>query len=336
MKKLIIPVVLLCVAFVAMRGLYARALRPVDASDVRTVFHVEKGASTESIARNLEAQNLIRSPFAFKIHVKLSGQAGQLKAGSFVLTSSMSAQEVVDTLAGGKTTEEIMTIPEGFTVKDIDALLAEKGIIQAGELQECARTCDFSAFDFLPKSVNLASRGGRLEGYLYPDTYYISVAGFEPKLFLERLLSTFRKRVIEDLAADIQASGRSLEDIVIVASLVEEETRTSPERPVVSGIIWKRLDEGIILGIDAAVRYILDKQTSAITQADLQIESPYNLRKFGGLPPGPIANPSVSSIRAALHPERSPYYYYLHGNDGAIRYAVTNDEHNVNRAKYLR
>ncbi|UPA23084.1 endolytic transglycosylase MltG [Candidatus Peribacteria bacterium] len=335
MKKLIVPVVLLFVAFVAARGWYTHALSPVDASDVRTVFTVEKGASTATIANNLEEQNLIRSAFAFKMHVKLSGQAGELKAGSFVLTSSMSAEEVVQTLAGGKSTEEIITIPEGFTVEDIDAMLAEKEIIKAGDLQNCARTCDFSAFDFLPTSTKLAPRGGKIEGYLYPDTYYITAAEFDPKLFIERLLHTFRDRVIKDLAADIKASGRSLEQIVTVASLVEEETRTAAERPVVSGIIWKRLDERMVLGIDAAVRYVVDKPTSAITQTDLQTDSPYNLRKFAGLPPGPIANPSLSSIKAALHPQASPYYYYLHGSDGVIRYAVTNDEHNVNRAKYL-
>ncbi len=335
MKKLILPLIVLVIAVFLMRGWYHHQLAAVDADATRTVFKVEKGESTGQIAADLAEQQLIRSPFAFKIHVKLGGKAGELKAGSFVLTSSMTAQEIIDVLAGGKSVEEIITIPEGYTVEDIDNLLAEKGIIQKGELQECARTCDFSTFTFLPKSTKLALRGGKVEGYLYPDTYYVTLTDFDAKLFLERLMTTFRQKVMDDLAADIKTSGRSIDNIITVASLVEEETRTSAERPIVAGIIWKRFDERMVLGIDAAVRYVLDKPTSAITQADLQVDSPYNLRKVAGLPPGPIANPSISSIKATLHPQKSQYYYYLHDNNGVIRYAVTNDEHNMNRAKYL-
>lgn len=126
-----------------------------------------------------------------------------------------------------------------------------------------------------------------------------------------------------------------MHDIITMASLIEEESRHDEERAIISGILWKRFDEGIGLYVDASNRYILDKPTAAITANDLNMDSPYNLRKYRGLPPGPIANPSIGSIRAALNPESSPYYYYLHGNDGRIHYAVTNDEHNVNRARYL-
>ena len=105
---------------------------------------------------------------------------------------------------------------------------------------------------------------------------------------------------------------------------------------MVSGILWKRFDEGMGLGVDAAIRYILDKPTAVLTRVDLEVDSPYNLRKYRGLPPGPIANPGIRSIEAALRPQASDYYYYLHGTDGVIRYAVTNDEHNENKARYLR
>lgn len=336
MKKLILGVVVLLIVFLVALGWYYSKLSAVSATETRTVFTIKKGESTGGIAEDLYKQELIRSPFAFKMYVKLSGKTGELKAGSFVLTPSMTSQNIVDVISGGKSAEEIITVPEGYTVEDIDNLLAEKGIIEKGELQHCARTCDFSSFEFLPDSNELAPRGGKVEGYLYPDTYYVTLADFVPKFFLERLMTTFRHKVMEDLAGDIKASGRSIDDIITVASLVEEETRTAAERPIVAGIIWKRYDERMVLGIDAAVRYMLDKPTSAITQADLQVDSPYNLRKVPGLPPGPIANPGISSIKAALNPEKSPYYYYLHDNNGAIHYAVTNDEHNVNRAKYIR
>ncbi len=121
-----------------------------------------------------------------------------------------------------------------------------------------------------------------------------------------------------------------------MASLVEEETRTDDERAIVAGILWKRFDAGTGLGVDATVRYALDKPSSALTVSDLDTNSDYNTRKFRGLPPGAIASPSLESIKAALHPEASEYWYYLHGTDGQIRYAKTNEEHNENKYKYLR
>ncbi|HVW66180.1 MAG TPA: endolytic transglycosylase MltG, partial [Candidatus Peribacteraceae bacterium] len=250
--------------------------------------------------------------------------------------SSMDTPAIIGALKGGKTQQEVITIPEGYTVEDIDALLAKKGLIQPGDLVHCAQTCDFSSFAFLPKdTADLAPRGGKVEGYLYPDTYYVETDNFVPKFFIERLLSTFKAKVLDPDAADIKASGRSANDIVTMASLIEKETRNADERPTVSGILWKRLDQHMTLGVDAAVRYVLDRGNQPITASDLQVESPYNLRKEQGLPPGPIASPSLSSIEAALHPQASPYFYYLHDSNGNIHYAVTNDEQNANRAKYL-
>ncbi len=121
-----------------------------------------------------------------------------------------------------------------------------------------------------------------------------------------------------------------------MASLIEKEAAGDSERGTISGILWKRLDEGIVLGVDAAVRYAVQKEPrEPLTRADLESDSPYNIRVRAGLTPGPIANPGLASIEAALKPQASPYYYYLHGTDGQIRYATTNEEHNVNKAKYL-
>lgn len=333
LKKPLLWVILACViAFFW----YKHNLTPVDASsEQRVPLVVEKGSSTAAIAHDLKEKDLIRSPWAFNAYVRLHGKAADLKAGSFVFTPSMGVREIVDSLAEGQTGEMSVTIPEGYTVFDIDALLTEKGLIESGEFAECALTCDFSSFTFLPDPKNLAARGGKVEGYLYPDTYFVDPSNFVPKFFLERLLGTFRSKVIDGLDGDIAASGRSLHEIVTMASLVEEETRTGDERAIVAGILWKRFDEGIGLYVDATTRYIAEKPTAALTTHDLDVDSAYNTRKYRGLPPGAIASPSLSSIKATLHPESSPYYYYLHGSDGKIRYAVTNDEHNANKTKYL-
>lgn len=339
MKKLIAIIgVFALVAWSGWRLWYALALRAVDGDDVsRVSVTIPTGASTVSIAETLEEKNLIRSPRAFVSYAKGEGKAATLQAGTFVLQRSMTTAEIVDALTTGRTQEMSVTIPEGYTVQDIDALLAGKGLAAEGAIVACATDCAFEGYDFLPAaSGSQAPRGGRLEGYLYPDTYFVPSEGVDPEAFLARMLDAFRTRVIDAKAGDIEASGHSLHEVVTMASLIEEETRTDDERAIVSGILWKRISEGIGLYVDASNRYILSKPTAAITAADLAMDSPYNLRLYRGLPPGPIANPSMASIEAALNPEESPYYYYLHGTDGLIRYAVTNDEHNLNKARYLR
>ena len=312
------------------------ALRAVDSQDTdRQAITIEEGWSTKRIARELDDEHLIRSPFAFSLAAKFLGDDGKLQAGTFILEKSFDIPQILQILRSGKSEEMSITVPEGFTVKDIDALLARKGLTATGEVIRCASECDFVTFDFLPSSKGLAERGGKLEGYLFPDTYFVSTTDFVPKFFLERMLGAFRKNIIEDHATDLAASKRSLHEIVTMGSLIEEESRAGDERKTVSGILWKRFDEGRGLGVDATVRYILDKPQASITVSDLATSSPYNTRKFRGLPPGPIANPGLESLLAAMLPKESPYWYYLHDDDGLIHYAVTNDEHNQNRTKYL-
>lgn len=332
--------ILLLLIFLGMLsiGWYTWSLRPLDSrSDVRRTVKIASGSSVETIGDLLEEKGVIRSSFAFKIYVRTHGAQLALQAGSFVLRPSMNIAEVMEALRTGIAAEAVITIPEGYTVQNIDRLLTSRGIITQGQLKQCANNCDFSSFAFLPKKKSdFAMRGGQVEGYLYPDTYFIVVDEFQPKFFLERLLGTFEKRILETFKNDIARSKRSLHEIITMASLIEEETRADEERPVVSGILWKRYDAGRGLDVDAAVRYILDKPEDALTVSDLNTNSPYNLRKFRGLPPGPIASSSLESIRAAIFPKDTEYWYYLHGFDGKIHYAVTNEEHNVNRYKYLR
>lgn len=327
---------ILVVAIVLVWWWYRSALGAVDpSSQARVTMTVPAGAGLSSVASDLEEKNLIRSLFAFSTHARWNGQDRLIRAGTYVLRPSMDAAGILEVLTGGQTGEVSVTIPEGYTVADIDRLMAAKGFSATGAIVACAQTCDFSAFAFLPPPYD--GPGGRIEGYLYPDTFFVGGEGSDPQAFLSRLLQTFEAKVVDALAADIAASGKPLHEIVTMASLIEEEAANNAERPVIAGILWKRLDQGIILGVDASVRYAVDKPPrEPLTRADLESASPYNIRAKGGLPPGPIANAGLASIKAALDPDATPYFYYLHGTDGNIRYAVTNDEHNANKAKYLR
>ena len=311
-----------------------KSIRPND--EVGVIVEIPTGSTSGDIAKILKEKDLIRSEGAFVKYTKKSSVATSLKAGTVLLRASMTVPEMVEIIKRGFSDQVVLTIPEGITVQDLDDLLASKGLVPAGDIVTCAKTCDFSVFSFLPQTTSASSRGGRVEGYLFPDTYFVVRDTFTAKSFLERLLNTFQSRVVEGLAGDLSSSKHSLHEIITMASLIEEETRKQSERATVSGILWKRLESGMRLDVDAAVRYALAKKSDAITVSDLESSNPYNLRKVGGLPPGPIASPGISSIKAALHPEESDYFYYLHGTDGQIRYAATNDEHNLNRSRYLR
>lgn len=334
MKKLLAIIIVVCLAGYLW---YASALSPVDPiGATRSKVTIDAGSTTSQIADQLKEEGIIRSPFAFKLHLKLKGLDGSLQAGVFLLDQSQSVTDLISILQTGRAEEMIVTIPEGFTVQDIDNLLTEMELIEKGEAVKCANDCDFETYVFLPSETDqLADRGGKLEGYLFPDTYYVPVEDFVVKFFFERMLNAFRDNVVEEYGNQITAQKKDFHEFITMASLVEEETRTDTERSIVSGILWKRYEAGWGLGIDAAVRYIVNKPTKAITHADLNVNSPYNLRKFKGLPPGPISSVSLKSIIATLRPEKSSYWYYLHDKTGQIHYSETNEEHNINRYNYL-
>ncbi len=333
MKKIFI---LLTLSIIAGYGWYALSLRPVNPASLdRVRVTIASGWTTTMIADELLQKDLIRSPLAFRISVKSKGLEGALQAGVFLFQKSHSVDQIIQMLQTGKAEEMAVTIPEGFTVEDIDMLLAEAELMERGEIVDCSNTCDFSTFTFLPSGEGQAKRGGRLEGYLYPDTYFVSVNEFVPKFFLERMLGNFRASIIEPYEGIIASSGYSLHEATIMASFVEEETLEGDERPIVADILWKRYDAGWGLGIDAAVRYIVGKPSEEITAGDLNVNSPYNLRKFKGLTPGPIANAGKKSFEAVLYPKDSPYWYYLHDKEGNIHYSRTNEEHNMKRYMYL-
>ncbi|MBT3293480.1 endolytic transglycosylase MltG [Candidatus Peregrinibacteria bacterium] len=334
MKKLAaVIIVLLFTTF----GWYRFSLLPVDSgSQERHNIKIPQGTSVKGVAQILKDKGVIKSPLSFELFIRFKRSADNVQAGTFIIRSSQSVSEIAEILRTGKAEEAIITIPEGYTVTQIDTLLSEKGFSEAGEISKCARTCDFSSFEFLPEVEGLAQRGGKLEGYLYPDTYYVAKEDFVAKFFLERMLTTFRKRVLMQYEEAIEKSDRTIHELVTMASLIEKETRSDAQRPVVSGILWKRYDDERGLGVDATVRYILNKPTDEITREDLNNGSMYNTRKFRGLPPGPISTISIESFKASIKPEQSPYWYYLHGTDGQIHYAESNEEHNINRYNYIK
>lgn len=296
------------------------------ASSEKIVFSIEKGSSAKTIAKDLYAEDLIVNKLSFTRAVETENLDGSLRYGSFVLSPSMTLEEIVTVLTTQGTGELALTVPEGWTIAQIDARLTEMALIQAGDFEDCTRTCNFS-YSFLPKE------DAHLEGYLFPDTYFIDSASFTSKTLIQQMLNNFDQKWSDAMQSSLEKSGRSLQEVVTMASLLEREVRTPKDLPIVSGIIWKRLDNDWYLGIDATLLYKDDDGT--LSSEDLTKDSPYNTRTSKGLPPTAIGNPGLETLEAALTPESSEYWFYLTDSEGNVHYATTNAEHEANKAEYL-
>lgn len=292
----------------------------------RVSVSIPEGSSGKAIATILNEKGLIKSAWAFGFYTKQKELAESLKAGHYVFQKKQTLPEIASMLAEGETSENSVTLLEGWTAKQMAEALEEEGLTTVDDFMDCLENCDFD-FNFIPKDY--------LEGYLYPDTYFVDPKTYSDEAFISQLIGNLKKKLSDEDWDAINNSDRSFEDIMIMASIVEREERKPDEKATVAGILWNREDNGIGLGADATVLYALGRTKGGLSYDDLQVDSPYNTRKYAGLPPTPICNPSIESIRAALYPEDTDYMYYLHDDEGGIHYAKTLDGHNENKAKYL-
>lgn len=321
MKKFLLLVILFT-------GLYfsARILmvwdKPNSESATQVSISIPRGTTLSEIADTLYVAELIRDPLVFLVYVKWHKLATRLQAGEYIIPRNLSFGEVADILQHGKSTQIKITIPEGSTISQIDEILTKKSLIKPGEFQQCASFCDLD----IPLD--------NLEGFLFPSTYFVNPKAFENKKFIIRLHKEFQNR-INDLRTAIASSGRSMKEVIIVASMIEREAYTDFEMPEVSDVIWKRFDEGMYLGIDATTRYEKNNWKSPLYAEDFEKKTPYNTRKRLGLPPTAISNPGIAAIRAAVYPKETPYWYYLHDSSGQIHFAEDLDGHNNNKRMYL-
>ena len=291
----------------------------------KIVLDVEKGESASSIATSLKKEELIESKKSFLRTVEKEDLDGSLRYGRFVLSPSMTLREIITILTTEGTGELAITVIEGWTINEIDAKLTEMGLIEAGKFRYCSFNCTFE-YAFLCNDRSL-------EGFLFPDTYFIDSASFTEETFINQMLQNFDAKLSDEMEAAITASGRSIHDTVIMASLIEREVRTEDDIPIVSGILWKRLDNEWTLGVDATLLYV--QEDNELSAEDLAMESPYNTRLNKGLPPTGISNPGLASLEGAIYPEDSEYWFYLTNLEGEVFYAKTNEEHERNKEKHL-
>ncbi|WP_027365588.1 endolytic transglycosylase MltG [Desulfotruncus alcoholivorax] len=309
---------------------YRISLMPVNApkADQITVV-VPKQATTSTIAGILKSSGVIRNASAFRLYARMEGVDGKLKPGTYIMNTAMTVPEITWVLVKGPADRIKLTIPEGYTVAQIAGLLEQKGLSSRAEFTNALnQNWQFSFLKQLPDNKY------NLEGYLFPDTYFLG-PGSGPDKIVEMMLQNF-EQVMErnDYINKARAKGLSLNEAVTVASMVEREARVESERPRIAGVIYNRLKAGMPLQIDATVQYALGKQKEKLLYSDLEINSPYNTYKIYGLPPGPIANPGWPSLKAAIEPEKNDYLYYCAKPDGSHAFARTLAEHNKNVQKY--
>lgn len=322
-----------------------------DARPVR--FTVEPGTPARLIGQQLQAAGLITDARLFEAYVRVNGLATQLEAGAFILTPAMTLAEIAETLQHAEAASLTITIPEGWRAEQISDYLADAGVfgedsaaltryrtqIQTGDLVGL----DPAQYAFLQARPT----GASLEGYLFPDTYEVPLEGATAQDLLARQLETFARRVVSlyEAAVAQQTTTLSLYEVLTVASIVEREAVVAAERPAIAGVYLNRLAIGMKLEADPTVQYAMGYQaatdqwwkTPVFLEEYSSVDSPYNTYLYPGLPPGPIANPGLSSIQAVLQPEQHDYLYFVALPDGSGRhvFAQTFEEHSENVRRYL-
>lgn len=295
---------------------------------------VAEGSSASSIWRQLVEQEFTSRSTPWRYYAWRLDAANDIKTGAYQLRQGELVPGVIKRLVTGDTAPDELTItyPEGFTLRQMAARTAARGI---GTPDDFIQAATPSLYANELTFLNEIPPRRDLEGYLFPDTYHV-FADDTPSDVIQRMLATFNKKFSADLFREAKSQGRTFDQIIIMASIIEREVRSDEDSALVSGVLWKRFDDGVGLDADATIRYALDKWDQPLTRQDLEVDSPYNTRRYQGLPPGPISNPGLRAIVGAVRPAQSDYYYYLSAPNGETIFSRTLDEHNTNKAKYLR
>jgi UPF0755 protein len=288
---------------------------------------IPPGTGLLSIAATLEEAHVIRHRWMFVLYVALLQRGPYLQAGEYALRATMSPAQIVSILRSGKVVQHPLTIPEGFTVREVATLVAAKGL---GQLQRLLELAFDRAF-----ITSLGLNAPSLEGYLFPDTYHVP-RGIPERDLLMLMVRALQEHYTQDIAAQAQQLGLSQHEVLTLASLVEKEAQLDEERPLIAAVYHNRLRRGMRLQCDPTVIYALGERFDGnLRKADLDVDSPYNTYRYTGLPPGPIAAPGRRSIEAAVTPAAVDYLYFVAtGYNGRHQFSSTLLEHNQAVTKY--
>ena len=321
---------LLCVFAALVLGsggwwLYSQAVEPYRGYSQPEVFvDIPQGSSTGSIGNRLVEAGVVRDTRTFQVALWISGRSRSLRAGEYRFDEPLHALDVIDKIARGDVYRRRLTFREGLTIGEMAQVFEERGFGTAADFRKAAENAGL-ILDLDPGAADL-------EGYLFPETYALP-RGTSAASVVSQMVDAFKNALTPEMRSSATAAGLSIRQLVTLASLVEKETGTAPERPLVAAVYANRLKIGMGMQADPTVIYALQKAgkyTGNLRRDDLQFDSPYNTYRYPGLPPGPIAAPGKASLEAAARPADVDYLYFVSKNDGSHVFASSLEEHNRN------
>lgn len=298
------------------------------------VFEIKQGETLNSVSKRLKEDGIIEFSTRFQMTVKRLGYESELKAGEYEVSPYMELDQLAENFAKGKViveeTEETVsvTIPEGLTVPQIAKRLHDNAIVDEKEFLDIAY--NWTGEEWFLEGIPVDKH--RLDGFLFPATYQFPL-GADPKMVISKMLATFSEYVTP-YQKEIEGSELSVREIVTMAALIEKEARHDEDRPKIASVIYNRLEKDMKLQLDATVLFVIGHKQK-VYYKDLEVDSPYNTYRYKGLTPSPIAAPGLKSIEAVLHPEKTPFIFYVaNKKTGYHHFAETFSEHEQNIEKY--
>jgi UPF0755 protein len=320
-----IAVGFLLVVFLSL-GLGLFLVSPADKEGKEEIFVIPQGHSLREIAQDLENRHLVKSKTLFVLWTRVMGYSKEIKSGEYTLSAAMAPAAILEKFRLGKILTHSVTIPEGSTRELIADLLQEKDLAHRDLFLSLTQDPAVLKRYDLP--------GPSLEGYLFPDTYHFA-RGIPPSMIIDSMVKRFRQ-MVGPLGAQAEQTGMGMEEIVILASIVEKETGHPDERPIIASVFLNRLRQGMRLQSDPTVIYGLENFDGNLRRKDLLEKTPYNTYVIRGLTPGPICNPGLESIKAVISPATTDYLYFVSKNDGSHHFSKTLSEHNRAVDRYQR
>ncbi len=340
---IVIAVILLVIIGVSLGGyIYiTSALKPLEEESEETVeIEIPIGSSSSSIGQILEEKGVIKNGTIFRYYVTYKNEKG-FQAGTYELSPSMDIDEIIHSLKDGtviKEPELTFTIPEGTWYEDIISQIAEAVPYEEEEIESQLEDEEYvkdlvERFSILDEEVLEADIRYPLEGYLFPARYDFMEEKPELTYIIEQMIERMEENVVE-FSEQLEASDYSIHELLTLASIVEREAQHEEDRPIIAGVLFNRLEEGMRLEVDPTVAYAIGEHRYMTSLEDTEIDSPYNTYRYGGLPPGPIASPGVNSIRAVMLPEDSEYLYFYARPNGEVIYNDNYEEHRRTQETY--
>lgn len=321
--------IVLLIGFGGVSSLYLELLRFADVPAFqhggKEIFSVHSGENFSQMSRRLHDQGIIGHPLKFSWYARLKGHDKKIKAGEYALSPSLTPKQIISIMISGKVALHKITIPEGFTLYQIAGLLSQNRLMPDASFIQKATDASFAKNNGLEAQT--------FEGYLFPETYHFPKDVSAEKIIVT-MVGRFHEVFLPEWRQRAEALGMTVHQILTLASIIEKETGAAFERPLISSVFHNRLRKGIRLSSDPTVIYGIRDFNGNLTRKDLAKRTPYNTYRIFGLPPGPIANPGMASIKAALYPAQTDYLYFVSKKDNTHQFSTNLKDHNRAVRKY--